>query len=84
MLAQQSTNNSLICDLYSSAYRLNSATPGYENGVHVLKLINKTFYLDGVSKGTYSGSDFTATENAYIGGANTVGGSKSNIYYCKI
>jgi len=83
LLAQQSSNNRIIFDYNTSNVRIISTIVGYTSGSHILKVINKEFFIDNVSYGVSSGATYTNPTEARIFGSDN-GNGHMKLYYCKI
>ena len=66
MIAISSASNRYICDFISNSNRIDSGVSGYDEKWHIHKVENKTYYVDGVSKGSVSITDFVATKTSCL------------------
>ena len=66
MIAISSASNRYICDFISNSNRIDSGVSGYDEKWHTHKVENKTYYVDGVSKGSVSITDFVATKTSCL------------------
>lgn len=71
MIAISSASNRYVCDFISSSNRIDSGVSGYDEKWHTHKVENKTYYIDGVSRGSVSVTDFTATKTSCLFSATT-------------